>query len=105
MAIQVHSYLTTRHHRNEGASIGPVHFELILQERAKVFFSVKCLSHRFCESPPRRLSKSAQVHNLVLALECPHLIQQWLQWLDLAVINDFFELLRCDCGPVEVSMQ
>jgi hypothetical protein len=59
----------------------------------KILLSVKSLTHSLGERPSGSLSKATHLYNLALTLEGPHLIENGLQRLDPAVINDFLEFL------------
>lgn len=97
---QVTTYRASTNDWDESARVAAIDLELIFQERAQVLLFRECLPHRLGKGSPRRLSQPTHVHNLILALEHSHLIEQWLQRLDLAVIDKLLQLLRSNRGSI-----
>lgn len=98
-------HLATSDNGNESVGITSVGLELVFEEGVKVFFAGKVLSHSFGESSSCCLAQSTHLYNLIFTLEYSHFVQKMLQGLDPAIINNLLELLRCDCRPIQVSVQ
>lgn len=99
------THRTTCDDWNESAVIAAIPLEVILQESSQVLFLGERLPHGLRERSSRCLSNTTQLHDFILALKDSHFVKNGAQRLDLAVVDNLFELFGSSRRTVEVSMQ
>jgi len=103
--VSLDIYLAARNYRDKGAGITTIDLELVFQEGVEILFTGEVLTHSLRESSPGSLPQTTHMDNFILTLGYPHFIEQMLQWLDSAMIDNLLELLRCDCRTIQIPVQ